>query len=159
MNSMPRSNPQAQRGVTLIEVMIAILIFAIGVLGLVGLQARAVQHSSQAKYRADASLLANELIGQMWTDARTPANLKAKFSSAPTGPSFTAWQAKVTNTLPGAALFPPQVTVTEVKPLPSATPVAGLLSSAQVTIVIRWKPPQVAASEPPNNLTVTTEIK
>jgi type IV pilus assembly protein PilV len=156
---MARSNRQTQRGVTLLEVLIAMLIFAVGVLGLVGLQARAVAHSAQAKYRADASLLANELIGQMWTDARTPTALQNNFASTPAGAKFAAWQTKVATVLPGADLFPPEVTITSINPLASATPVAGLQPSTQVTIVLRWKPPNVAAAEAANNLTVTTEIK
>jgi len=156
-----KTNPfrTSQRGITLLEVLISLLIFAVGVLGLVGLQARAVQQSGQAKYRADASLLINELIGQMWTDVRTPAGLQANFSSEPEGAKFLLWKAKVERALPGAELFPPEVAVVQVDPLPSITPVAGLEPSTQVTIVVRWKPPNAASGDPANNLTVTTEIK
>ena len=47
-----------QSGVMLLEAMIAILIFSLGVLGVVGMQAMAVAASRDAKYRADAALLA-----------------------------------------------------------------------------------------------------
>jgi type IV pilus assembly protein PilV len=43
----------------LLEALIAILIFSFGILGLVGLQANAINLSTDAKYRADAALLAN----------------------------------------------------------------------------------------------------
>jgi type IV pilus assembly protein PilV len=65
-----KPNSRPQRGVMLLEVLIALLIFALGVLGLVGLQARAARDSSQTKYRADATLLANDLLGQMWLTSR-----------------------------------------------------------------------------------------
>ena len=53
-----------QSGVMLLEALIAILIFSLGVLGVVGMQASAIAASRDAKYRTDAALLANEIIGQ-----------------------------------------------------------------------------------------------
>ena len=45
----------AQQGVVLLESLIAILIFSMGILALVGLQAAMISNTSNAKYRADAS--------------------------------------------------------------------------------------------------------
>ena len=50
----------------LLEGLIAIVIFSLGVLAIVGMQASMVRASSDAKYRVDASFLANQKIGQMW---------------------------------------------------------------------------------------------
>ncbi len=58
----------AQHGIILIEAMIAILIFSIGVLGIVGLQAAMLKNTSESKYRADASFIAQQRIGTMWCD-------------------------------------------------------------------------------------------
>lgn len=69
--SFPTSTPPRrapQRGVMLIEVLASILIFSLGILALVGLQARMTTMQSESKYRADASYLANEAIGLMWSD-------------------------------------------------------------------------------------------
>jgi type IV pilus assembly protein PilV len=63
--SQPRAGRQ-QRGVTLIEVMVAVLIFSFGLLGLVGLQARATQYSIGAEDANRAALLANDLAAAMW---------------------------------------------------------------------------------------------
>ncbi len=63
--SSPKS---AQQGVVLIEAMIAILIFSIGVLGIVGMQANMVTNTSDAKFRTDASDIAQQRIGQIWAD-------------------------------------------------------------------------------------------
>jgi len=81
---MKRINTSARRqsGVMLIEALIAILIFSIGILGIVGLQSSAVKASTDAKYRSEAALLANELIGRMWASDRTQATLQAAFASA-----------------------------------------------------------------------------
>jgi len=65
---MPISLPSRhiQRGSMLLEALISILIFSIGILGIVGLQANSIKISSDAKYRSDASLLANQYLGSMW---------------------------------------------------------------------------------------------
>lgn len=57
-----------ERGSVLLEGLIAILIFSLGVLGLVGLQASSMRATTQAKGRIDASLVANQLIARMWVD-------------------------------------------------------------------------------------------
>jgi type IV pilus assembly protein PilV len=155
---------QAQSGVLLLEVLIALLIFSLGVLGLVGLQANAAKQSSQSKYRADATLLANELIGQMWVTSRTYATLYASFTSDATGgATYNTWKAKVQAELPGADSYPPLVTVAQIAPLPAI--VAGaqvpstLLPSTRVTITMRWKAPGEPASDPPHSFVLTNEIK
>ncbi len=63
---------RTQQGVALIEALIAILIFSVGVLGIVGMQANMVKNTSDSKYRADASYLAQQRIGQLWI--ASPAN-------------------------------------------------------------------------------------
>ena len=66
--------PAAQNGVVLIEALIAILIFSMGILALVGLQAAMIKNTSDNKYRADASFIAQERIGRMWADPNNLAN-------------------------------------------------------------------------------------
>ena len=80
--------PSCQRGSMLLESMVAILVFSVGVLGLVGLQAASIKSIAEAKYRTDAAFLANELIGQMWaertlitTDYETPEDWAARVAS------------------------------------------------------------------------------
>lgn len=57
-----------QRGVLLLESLIAILIFSLGVLAIMGLQAATMKATTSAKARVDASLVANERIAQIWID-------------------------------------------------------------------------------------------
>ncbi|MFG6465402.1 type IV pilus modification protein PilV [Roseateles sp. BYS87W] len=153
-----------QSGVMLLEVLISLLIFALGVLGLVGLQANAVKQSGQSKYRTDATMLANELIGQMWMSNRTFATLSANFASANNGAPFTNWRAKVQTNLPGATTYPPTVVVTQIQPLDaiigaaSAVPV-GLTPSSRVTITVRWKAPGEPAADPAHSFVLINEIK
>jgi type IV pilus assembly protein PilV len=61
----PATN-SSQQGVVIIEAMIAILIFSVGVLGIVGMQASMVKNTSESQYRSEASYIAQQRIGQLW---------------------------------------------------------------------------------------------
>ena len=68
-NSQTRRRRSAQRGIALIEALVGMLIFAFGVLALIGLQASMTRAQSSAHYRADASNLASQLFALVQTDA------------------------------------------------------------------------------------------
>lgn len=55
----------AQRGFSLVEVLVAIVILGIGVLGAVGMQAAAMQSNKEVRYQALAGSLARELAEKM----------------------------------------------------------------------------------------------
>jgi type IV pilus assembly protein PilV len=77
-----------QAGFSMIEVLIAILIFAFGVLGMVGLQGSAIRFQTDAKFRADASVIAEEAVARIWVDRpNLAAHLTAgtTISSLPSG--------------------------------------------------------------------------
>ncbi|HYD62817.1 MAG TPA: hypothetical protein VEC35_20860 [Noviherbaspirillum sp.] len=57
-----------QQGMALLESLIAILIFSLGILAIVGLQAVNLKQTADAKHRVDASFLANQSLGMMWAD-------------------------------------------------------------------------------------------
>lgn len=62
-----------QHGVFLLEALIAILIFAFGILGIVALGATAINAQSDAEYRTEAANFASEIVGNIWTNVnRTP---------------------------------------------------------------------------------------
>jgi type IV pilus assembly protein PilV len=162
----PLSARADQHGVMLVEVLIALLVFSVGVLGLVGLQASAVQQSSQARYRTEAMLLANDLFGQMWVaPSRTAAALAANFGSVSAGTGYVAWKTKVASTLPGSTTHPPEVVVTPIAPLfsivagASAPAAAELTPTARVTITVRWKAPSDGASDPVRQYVAITEFR
>lgn len=68
-----RSRKQ-ESGSVLIEALVSVLIFSMGILALVGLQGAMVKNSSDAKYRSDASFIAQERLGRMWADPTNVAN-------------------------------------------------------------------------------------
>jgi type IV pilus assembly protein PilV len=65
-----------QQGVVLLEALIAILIFSLGILGVVGLQAVMIKNSADARFRSDASVIAQQRIGQLWADPSNAALLE-----------------------------------------------------------------------------------
>jgi type IV pilus assembly protein PilV len=78
----------AQQGVVLLEALIAILLFSMGVLALVGLQGAMIKNTSDANYRVAASFIAQQRIGQIWADpgnAITYLATSAVVSSLPSG--------------------------------------------------------------------------
>jgi type IV pilus assembly protein PilV len=133
---------ERQQGGFLLEALIGILIFTLGVLGLMALQGRAIGYTSDTQYRGEAAYLANAYVAKMWADAR--ANLPARYDDAGED-EYDAFQAAVYR-LPGANGIPnnPQVTITQ-------APAAGIVdagggisltgNSTLVTIVIQWQPP------------------
>ena len=64
----------AQQGIVLLEALVAILLFSMGVLALVGLQAAMLKNSSDANYRAEASFIAQQRIGLIWSDPSNALN-------------------------------------------------------------------------------------
>ena len=54
------------RGISMIEVLVVLVLFSFGLIGMVGLQARAVQTSVGAEDSNRAALLANEIASAMW---------------------------------------------------------------------------------------------
>jgi type IV pilus assembly protein PilV len=68
--NLPRLG-DSQRGFMLLEALIAILIFSIGILSLVGLQATATKYSTDARFRSTASYLANQRIAEIWVGDRS----------------------------------------------------------------------------------------
>lgn len=75
---------RSQQGVVILESLIAILIFSMGILALVGLQAAMVSNTTSSKFRADASYIAQQKLGQLWAD---PANVAAADSDVPELPN------------------------------------------------------------------------
>ncbi|MBI2731771.1 MAG: type IV pilus modification protein PilV [Aquabacterium sp.] len=127
-----------QGGVMLLEAMVAILIFSLGVLSVIQLQAVSIRQASSAEYRSMASMLANDLVSRMWASNRAPDALQASFSSTSSGSGYTQWLATVRRSgLPNISNDQgtlPTVTFTSV---PAG--VVGGTASSQATVTIYWK--------------------
>lgn len=148
----PPATSRHGTGFVLIEVLSALLIFAIGILGLVGLQATAIKQSSAAQYRAIAALQANELISRMWLNNRTANTLQAYFGSAASGDGYASWLTSVKSSgLPQVASKPPTVTFSTV-----AGGGASATSSSLATITIYWQAP---GEDTPHQYVAMAQVK
>ncbi len=57
-----------QNGMVLLEGLIAILIFSVGILGVVGLQAAMIKGAADSQYRIEAGNIAQQRVAQMYVD-------------------------------------------------------------------------------------------
>jgi type IV pilus assembly protein PilV len=138
-----------QRGVFLLEALVAILIFSLGVLGMVAMGAASVAAQSDAQYRTEAANLANEISSDIAltvvrTDEFAFQDSLATFQhhatstgncafggAASTAPLVTSWATKVSSAsgLPGATAGGQQILVNT----------AGGINRIQVTVC--WQAP------------------
>lgn len=123
-----RHSTSKQGGVMLIEALIGLLIFMLGILALIGMQGIAMQYTIDAKFRSEASFLTNQIIGTMWVDR---ANIGAYDTTSGAGTTQrTAWISSVQETLPGATAG-------------NAPTIA--ISGRQATVTVSWQRPGEAA--------------
>ena len=122
------SSQVRQQGSSLLEALIAILLFSIGVVGMVGLIGASLRATNDARYRLEAANLANGMVATMWTT--NPAQLDAQFGEE--GTKLIAWRAKAASLLPHSDAHPPVVNLS--KP--------GLsLQSRTVVVSVFWQLP------------------
>jgi len=124
----PVSAPGAQRGFTILESLIAVVIFAIAILGMIGAQASGVQINTDARFRTEAAAAADELLARM--QVASPATVVADFSTG--GAGFNAWLANRIQA-PGVGLPAGNATV-------DFSSVGG--DPLTVRIVVSWVPPR-----------------
>jgi type IV pilus assembly protein PilV len=108
-----RAQQCSQHGIALLEALISILLFSMGVLALVGLQSTMIKNTSDSQYRSDASFIAQQWLGQMWAD---PTNL-GLYAVAASTPNYD-----ISNLLPNGT---------------RTVAVSGI----QVTVTINWRQP------------------
>ncbi|WP_229467488.1 hypothetical protein [Massilia sp. Mn16-1_5] len=137
----PRRLKQRQGGVALLEALIAAVLLAIGLLGTIGLQARAYSALSEASMRAEATIAAERLLGVMTTDSERLSDYALASGGTP-GARLTPWYDATRKSIPGA-----KVTVT------IANGTGG--GAATVTVAISW---QRKAGDPANTHTVRATI-
>jgi len=120
--NQPAQSPRRRRarGMTLIEVLCAMMVMTIGLLGLMSLMARASQTTAASDDSQRAAVLANEIATEMWL---------AGTISLPTA-TVTTWQSRVADATNMG--------------LPGGT---GAITSANnvARITITWTPPGSSA--------------
>lgn len=122
-----------QSGAFLLEALVGILIFAFGILGLVGLQATAIRNTNDLQYRGEAIQMASAAMGRMWT--MDQANLKTFYEGdAGTGGDGYMALVEAAERLPGVKGVDALAPTVTVAAGPSST-------SSMVTVTLRWQLP------------------
>jgi type IV pilus assembly protein PilV len=123
-----------QSGSFIIEAMISLLLFAVGLVGLMALSAQSLNQVSQSKARNDASYIAGELIAEMWVSASV---------------NLTTWQTRLDSVIPGATANVYMSTCDCVDTVNNVctTPATG-------TVVIAPQPTICINGQRPNNLNI-----
>jgi type IV pilus assembly protein PilV len=83
MNRSLPEMPRRQRGLSLIEVLVAIVIISLGLLGMAGLQASGLRTSQSAFYRAQAAQFANDMAERMRANLGDARNYTLTMAATP----------------------------------------------------------------------------
>lgn len=135
---MLRHQLGGQRGVVLIEALLGILIFSIGILALIGMQSVAVKNTTDARYRTEAAYLASSAVSQMRLDMAN-ITLYPDSNTASYAPR-TTWRNQVEATLPGIKIASAQ-RVPSISIAPGPTYAGDTDPPSQVTVIVLWLQP------------------
>lgn len=142
-------------GFVLLEALIAIAIFSFALLGLMGMQALSIKNSADAKYRADAAYLANQLFAQMWVDRANIANYAYRPTETACADSATTPNANMANWLADTAAVLPGVKAAASSKKPQVIIGNDVASGATtVTITICWRLPSDPGTSTHNHVAI-----
>jgi type IV pilus assembly protein PilV len=136
-----------QCGGVLLEILVSVLLFALGIVALVGLQGRSLVTTSDVQYRAEAMHLSSAYLGKIWAAASTGltgTQIQTRFDSGNAGAEYNRFSAQVTGDsgfqgIPGGVA--PTVTITPLdQPFIDQTNGNTVtLTSVDVAITITWR--------------------
>ncbi|MDZ7585443.1 MAG: type IV pilus modification protein PilV [Thiobacillus sp.] len=139
-----------QSGFTLLEVLVAILVLSIGLLGLAGLMASSIRNNHSAQQRTQATWLAYDVIDRMRVNRpaaiASSDNYNVAFGAASVsadlaGADITDWKATLSNALPAGD---GAVTVDSV--------------TREVTVIIQWNDSRGTGGSNAQQLQVETQL-
>jgi type IV pilus assembly protein PilV len=137
--SLLRASSAATAGYTLIEVMVALVVLSIGLLGVAGLQLVGLQRNLSASSRTQASYLAEDIIDRMranYVAARGPdgsglLSLQYQLTMGATAPASTTTDA--------TAIADITTWLTELQTLPSGQVSIDVNKTTNIaTVTIQW---------------------
>ena len=121
--SCQRQRIQAcQRGMLMLQSLVALALFSVGALSVLMLSASAMRQAAEAHYRTAASVLAVQMAAQIRLGPRDSATLAAITASS----GYQVFREAAARTLPGTTDNPPLVTAD---------------SAGRFLITVRWQQP------------------
>ncbi|MBL8268258.1 type IV pilus modification protein PilV [Steroidobacter sp.] len=104
------STRPAQRGFTLVEILVTVVLISVGLLGVAALQLTTLRGNQEAYVRSQASILAADILDRMRANPIAFRNgaYDVDFNGTGTGAGqafndLTTWQQTINTTLPGGA--------------------------------------------------------
>ena len=128
---------RGERGYVLLEALVALLIFSLGLLGMIGFQAASTRIATDSRFRTEAAILADELISKMSVDKRAVVVSEYVYESPGGGGASThAW---FTKRVKEASKLPnPKAKVEVIK--------GNAVDTFAVTVTIEWDLPNSGGS-------------
>jgi type IV pilus assembly protein PilV len=143
------------RGFTLLEILVALLIVSIGLLGIAGIIAIGLKNNQSAGFRSQATWLANDIVDRMRANrvtAETPAGVRSScyvigLEDTPSADAdVCATDVRQWRTALAAAL-------------PAGTGSVALdAATRKVTVVVQWDDSRGAGGLPAEGITVETRL-
>lgn len=146
-----RNQPRNQKGATLIEVLVTLLVLSVGLLGMAGLQAISIKSNHSSYYRSQATFLAYDITERMRAN-RTSA-LSGSYSSTTFPNSSAEHDVTGNRAAQDKAEWLNSLAVT----LPSGTGKVQI-NSGVATIEIRWDDSRGAIQASSGNVNDTTQV-
>jgi type IV pilus assembly protein PilV len=120
-----------QRGGIMVEVLVSMVLFGTGVVGLLGFLGTSATLSADSRYRTEAAVLADELFGEMV--AANISTLSTNYDAS--SPRFAAWKDRVAGLLPNGNA---NINFTPGERMDGE---GNLTGNSFVTLTITWKAP------------------
>lgn len=145
MNTLSISTMRKQRGFSLLEALIALVIVSLGMLGIAGIIANSLKVNQGAQIRSQASWLAHDIIDSMRANRSAAADYAgADCAAAPTGGTIAeddlaSWCAALLNALPSGT---------------GTVNVAGDL----VTVTVQWDDTRAAGGSATQQFVMETQL-
>lgn len=110
-----KTDLKRQRGTSLLEVLVSVVILSLGLLGYAGLQSVTVKNSHNAYLRTQATSLAYNVLDRMRANRTNLDGYVMAYGGTPTAADAKAWRLELLSTLPdGQAKITRDATTSEV---------------------------------------------
>jgi type IV pilus assembly protein PilV len=128
----PENRRRRQSGVSLVEVLVAIVVLSIGLLGLAGLQASGIRVGQSSIHRSQAAQLAYDMADRIRVNLANRTDYSLALDAAPTGTSVAKldlqdWRQRL-------------------QMLPAGTGSVAI-NGSQATIIVQWDDARGAATQ------------